>query len=147
MCPPCVGGSYCPNCACTSYGTCLMDYRARNASTTFEAAPRPCSRSTKRTRKPRTTNGKRTHHRDAPGNDTNGNTYPTPRLWQTQKHRQATFGPPAQKNKAPTSNIRTLPGKKQSQKPKSSKTVATSRFKGGFRVRKSSNPQKVALRK
>ena len=31
MCPPCVGGSYCPDRACTSHGTCSMDHRARNA--------------------------------------------------------------------------------------------------------------------
>ena len=35
MCPPCVGGSYYPNRACTSHGTCLMVCRARNGSATF----------------------------------------------------------------------------------------------------------------
>ena len=31
MCPPCVGGNYHPNRACTLHDTCPMDHRANNA--------------------------------------------------------------------------------------------------------------------
>ena len=41
---------------------------------------------------PSTTNGKRTNHPDAPGNDTNGNTTKRPDPGKIE-HRQATFGP------------------------------------------------------
>ena len=100
MCPPSVGASYCPKRACTAYGTCQMDHCARNAPATSRRTQNravPVAAAHQRTR-PRTTNCKRTNHPDALGTDTNHNTHPTPR-----PHQQRT----------PTSNIRTIPGRKE----------------------------------
>ena len=95
LCPPCLGGScHCPHCACTLHGTCPVDHRARNCPATSRRTrgrPVPVAAAHQHTR-PRTTDGKRTNHPDAPGNNTNGNTNPTPRSRQ-KKNRQATFGP------------------------------------------------------
>ena len=114
------GGPSCKKCSCHLQ--------------TLTRPPRAWAAAQQHTR-PRTTNGKRTNHPDAPGNDTNGNTHPTPR--------------PRQK-RTPTSNFRTTSPEKQNTHKQLSdnspgKTNPPKKRKVATRV--VSNPKKPTLAK
>ena len=130
-----------------------MDHRAINAPVTARRTwgrTVPVAAAHQRTR-PHTTNGKRTNHPDAPGNDTNGNTRPTARPQQNE-HRQPTFGPPGGKNKTPTNSFGATPLKtytKVTKQQLSGKTHKTKKIEKNTLQKTALGPkvaQKVAKR-
>ena len=139
MCAPCVGGSYYPNRACKSHGTCPMDHRARHAPATSRRKRSrfvPVAAARQRTRQ-RTTSDKMANHLDAPGNDTTGNTLPTPRPWQkrTSTSNFRTARPDEQNTHKQLSD--NLPGKRN-QKNGTWQKQKVANFKTSLKVGKSS---------
>ena len=97
MCPPCVGASYYPNRACKPQGTCLMDYRARNASDTSRRTRHVARGPITRTRRETTQTATPTQRPD-PGK---------------KEHRQATSGPPGKKEHRQATFFEAPSGKKE----------------------------------
>ena len=153
--PPCVGGSYYPNRACTSHGTCPMDHRTRNAPATSRRTRAQQSTSARRVARRRITRTRRETTQPA--------THPTPRprqkntptsIFRTTSPEKTTPSPLTKKKKHSDNSP-----EKNKQKTKSSKTkVAKKKSLSGFpssdkqqpkkkAFRKKSSNQKVALRK